>query len=80
MKLYLLSQSINKGYDTYNSCVVCAENEEDAKTIHPNGYGDNSWINSNDWAEKPEQVNVKYIGEAAPGMKKGIVCASFNAG
>lgn len=35
MNIYLLSQTENDGYDTYDSCVVIAENEEEAKTIHP---------------------------------------------
>lgn len=35
MKLYKVSQNINNGYDTYDSIIVCAENEEDARLIHP---------------------------------------------
>ena len=31
MKLYLLSQDDNNDYDTYDSIVVCAESEEDAR-------------------------------------------------
>ena len=31
MKLYLISQSKNDDYDTYDSAVVCAESEEEAK-------------------------------------------------
>lgn len=27
--LYLLTQNVNRGYDTYASCVVCAESEEE---------------------------------------------------
>jgi hypothetical protein len=38
MKLYKLSQEINDGYDTYDSCVVCAENEEKARLIHPSEF------------------------------------------
>jgi hypothetical protein len=37
LNLYLLSQSVNKDWDTYDSCVVAAENEDDAKSIHPDG-------------------------------------------
>lgn len=33
MNLYLLKQEINTGYDTYDSCVVAAESEEDARVI-----------------------------------------------
>lgn len=35
MNIYKLSQNVNHDYDTYDSCVVCAENEESAKRIHP---------------------------------------------
>ena len=35
MKLFKLSQDINCGYDTFNSVIVVAENEEKAKRIHP---------------------------------------------
>ena len=37
MKLFLLSQTENRGYDTYDSCVVCAEDEKSAKRITPSG-------------------------------------------
>ena len=38
MKLYKLSQEINNHYDTYDSAIVCAENEEEARKIHPAPY------------------------------------------
>jgi len=38
MNIYKLSQNINDDYNTYDSCVVCAENEEEARLIHP------SWV------------------------------------
>jgi hypothetical protein len=36
MNLYHLEQEDNCGYDTYSDCVVCAENENQAKKMHPN--------------------------------------------
>lgn len=33
MNLYLLTQNVNNGYDTYDSMVIAAENEEDAKHL-----------------------------------------------
>ena len=80
MKLYKLSQSVNNEYDTYDSAIVCAENKEDAISINPNGdickekeepYG--VWCGKND-------VKVEYIGDAKEGSKRGVICASFNAG
>jgi hypothetical protein len=32
------------------------------------------------WANKIDDVQVEYIGEAKKGMKKGVVCFSFHAG
>ena len=38
MNIYLLEQNVNNGYDTYDSCVVVAENEEAARNIHPSEF------------------------------------------
>ena len=35
MKLFLISQKENNDYDTYDSAVVAAENEEIAKEMNP---------------------------------------------
>jgi len=37
MKIYKISQDENNDYDTYDSAIVVAENEEEARKIHPNG-------------------------------------------
>ena len=37
MNLYLISQTQNQTYDTYDSAVVAAESEEHARAIHPSG-------------------------------------------
>ena len=76
LKLYLLTQDVNTGYDTYDSCVVAAFSKEDAKTITPN-YG--SW-GSSTWARNPNQVQVELLGTTAKGIERGVVLASFNAG
>lgn len=76
MKLYLLSQTENEGYNTYDSAVVVAEDEVSAKEIVPGGYG---WSDKySPWATSPSRVTAKYIGEAAEGVH-GVICASFNA-
>lgn len=82
LNLYLLEQSINDNYDTYDSCIVAAEGEEEAKLIHPSQYPPKGWPltdERSDWA-LPEHVSVTLIGTAAPGIKPGVVLASFNAG
>jgi hypothetical protein len=77
MNLYLLSQTENRGYDTFDSCVVCAPNEEQAKTIHPRG--DLNYVSGRGWAS-PDNVTATLIGVADPSVKAGVVIASFNAG
>lgn len=37
MKIWLISQTENNGYDTYDSAVVAAETSEEAKRIGPDG-------------------------------------------
>ena len=39
MKIYKISQDVNNDYDAYKSAVVYANNEEEAKSIHPNEQG-----------------------------------------
>ena len=78
MKLFLISQTVNTKYDTYDSAVVCAATEEDAIKIPP---GDPAYYQSpiDVWCQEKD-VKVKFIGEAAPEMEVGVICASFNAG
>jgi hypothetical protein len=38
MNLYLISQDVNNGYDTYDSAVVAAKSGNDARTINPCAY------------------------------------------
>lgn len=80
MKLWLLTQDVNNDYDTYDSCVVAAETEDDARFIHPS---------KTDWNGKDERwsswcpadcVKVELIGEAKAGTERGVILASFNAG
>lgn len=81
--IYLLSQDQNRGYDTYDSIVVCAESEEEARNIHPRGEWRNSiysMFRDDSWAFDPKDVKVKFLGEASPTIEKGIIITSFNAG
>ena len=93
--LYLIHASEEYlGYDTYDSAVVCANSEQEAKCIHPDG--DYIFINERfvgkesghvapsgylfGWVH-PKDVQVTVIGVAAKGMQPGtVVCASYNAG
>lgn len=96
MKLYLLTQDVNNGYDTYDSCVVIADNEDTARKITPETYrpfseeldafafeyadGKREIDGWGSWAKHPREVKVQYLGEAKEGSEPGVVCASFNAG
>lgn len=73
--LYLLTQTANGGYDTYDSAVVCADSEEEATRIEVGTTGMyGSWV-------KPKDVEAELIGVASKSVKKGeVICASFNAG
>jgi hypothetical protein len=78
MKLWLIYQRDNTGWDTYDSAVVAAETEDEARLIHPgNGKWNDRW---SAWASTPDKVHVDYIGEAKDGTEHGVVLASFNAG
>lgn len=78
MKLYLLTQFEVSGWDTYDSVVVAAPNEEVAQNIHPAG---SSWpCRDNSWCSFPQHVKAEYLGEAADYICEGVICASYNAG
>lgn len=80
MNLYLIQQSENGGYDTYDSAVVAAPDEETARNIDPSGDGEPmKWGKSfSSWCFNPSQVHVILIGTTE--LAQGVVCASFNAG
>jgi hypothetical protein len=94
LKIYLLTQTNNRGYDTYDSCVVVASSPEDARLMHPCGdmawngnrwaYTDGSppslWGAAAGWAYHPDNVTVEEIGVTLADTAPRVVCASFNAG
>jgi hypothetical protein len=92
MKLWIISQDVNNGYDTYSDAVVAAEDEDAARMIHPRETS--GWIellgdkfkpwngkseSYDDWCAA-EKVKVEYMGEAKPGTPSGVIVASFHAG
>lgn len=84
MKLFLISQDQNTDYDTYDSAVVAAPNEETARNMNPTSgeaMTDKDWNYSwSGWCGDPADIVVTYLGEAAEGTKQGGILASFNAG
>lgn len=80
MNIYLLTQEESTSWDTFDSVVVAAKTEEDAKSIHPwEGRYTGVW-NSGVWASEPESVTAKLIGTAIEGTERGVILGSFNAG
>ena len=75
MNLYLISQTVNQDYDTYDAAVVCAESELDARLINPDE--ERQWESM--WAPV-DKVEVKFLGPADPSVEAGVVLASYNAG
>jgi len=89
-KIYLISQNENNNYDTYDSAVVIAPDEETARKINPAGgfdVDDELFMTEKEWAYKyngwcssEDKVAVRYVGEASEAQVIGVVCASYNAG
>lgn len=80
MKLYLLGQTDNRQYDTYDYCLVCAANEADARTIDPNGneFKENPENEGyNDWAKTKHGITCEEIGEANSNQPRGVIIASY---
>ncbi len=78
MKIYRIYQEVNNEYDTFDSAVVYAKSEKEARFISPwnpnwGGKFDDDWC-------KAEDVQVEYLGEAKEGVKKGVIISSYNAG
>lgn len=82
MYLYKISQDVNDNYDTYDSAIVVAKSEDEARLIHPRGTEREPWDGIiGTWAGDPSQVQVELIGIAEPTLEPGtVVLASFNAG
>ena len=83
MNIYLLEQKENDDYDTYDSCVVLAETEDEARMLHPDKsiYHTKPWEGTAfTWASKPEYVKVTLIGVASIERDDPFICKSFNAG
>jgi hypothetical protein len=80
MKLYLLKQTDNNDYDTFDSCLVCAKDEADARTISPTGgvFVENQRWGT--WAKSAKSITCEEIGTANEKQERGVVLASFNAG
>lgn len=91
MNLYLvISHEPSQYCGAFDSCVVSAENEDDARTIHPSEIMTadryEEWVNnersmySESWIpfSRRGELEVRLIGTSC--VTRGIVLPSFNAG
>jgi hypothetical protein len=92
--LWLIRQGVNFNHPVYDSAVVAAASEEEAKRIHPRKLRTHPTLVSEtdlqaalesedgggDWAAA-RHVAVWRLGVAAEGIAAGtVVCASYNVG
>jgi len=83
MNLYLISQTVNNDYDTFDAAVVCAPDEETARDMNPYDGKPVNWgalRYGGSWAPQRSDVNVKLLGLAKPSIPPGVVLASYIAG
>lgn len=78
--LYLVKRTDEVGYEEYDSMVVAASSEDEARTTHPDGRWDEEWAGWS-WVfiSDIESLSVELIGTAKDGLD-GLILASFNAG
>ena len=92
MLIYKISQDANNLYDSFDSAVVIAENEYEAKRTHPNDFliwHDEGWRykdsakecgDDTTWSDL-ENIGVELIGKADDKYDKScVIASSFNAG
>lgn len=87
--LYLVKRTDNVTWDEYDSFVVCAESEDEARRVHPSGgmfFEDDMSEQSKRyfkwcWTDKIETLEVICVGLASVSLKnRQVICASYNAG
>lgn len=84
MNIYLVDTVAKVDYDQYDSFVVVADSEEEAKATHPSTlYGEVQSENTDkdDLWTPFKDIRVELIGVADSEYKeKTVICSSFNAG
>ena len=78
MKLYRITQNINNWYDTYDSCIVIAENEEEARNNNLQFDDERWWI----WVKESEKykLQIELLWELMSWEETWVILSSFNAG
>lgn len=93
MRMYLLTQNVNTGWDTFHGAVVIAESKEQAQQVCPAHWADSSLYSNMTEHEKetytgkygcwahPSKVKVEYLGiYHGPLTEPGVILADFKAG
>jgi hypothetical protein len=74
MNIYLLTQNIYTGYNTYDSAIVVAESVDEAKKL---SIKDLTSFYKNAWPEKKEEISCSLIGVADEEILKGVLMSEF---
>lgn len=87
MQIYRISQSAKRGYDTFDSAIVVANSEYQARKMRPLHFDDFEWIDepsiytNRSWADSADDVNVELIGRyIGDKTEPYLILSSFNAG
>jgi len=80
MNIYLISQEVNRYYDTYDAAIVAAKDKKSARQLNPatgKPMTEEDW-SMGLWCSGVGQVTVKYLGKAKQGTKQSLLLSSFN--
>ena len=89
MNIYLVSRTDKWSWDDFDSLIVAAKSEEDARNTHPyydynrTEYEQRDWDESSNWVKKEDKHTLKItlIGKTTKEYKqREVLLASFNAG
>lgn len=93
MYIWKISQVVNKGYDTYNSAIVYAETEFEARSTHPNSdweycipscLDEEDYLEDRKYAWEAEWAPISDVSAECVGDKwdaePGVILASYHAG
>lgn len=83
--LWKLSQYSIRGFDTYDSCVVAACSEQEAKEVYPNRFYTMKEARrlqlNREWPTDTEEIYAEKIGRAEENVEPNtLIISSFNAG
>jgi hypothetical protein len=76
MNLYLITQQENRDYDTYDSAVVAAKSEQDARSINPSSFV--THITEGEWMGMYEVVGARLDREYVYGNDGWISYADID--